>query len=310
MLKLGVIGMSEGNAHPYSWSAIINGCFDGDEITKVGYPAVTAYLNANNDTLGINAAKVTHVWTQDRTISESIAKTARIDNIAGNLEEMIGQVDAILLCRDDPENHVSMAKPFIDAGVPIFIDKPLASTKADLQYFSNEVAKGKFIMSCSSQRYANECRIAKQEIANFGTLELVTAVGKKDWIKYGVHILEGVFSLLDDPIVASVKHVGKDQKDIVVIEFENGLQAVIHLFMDITPTFQISLFGQKGWKLVEIKNSYSMFRDNIIEFIRSVEEGAPRLSFDKTVNIISTLIAAKESLSQGGKVISPSVLLA
>lgn len=305
MIKLGVIGMSEGNAHPYSWAAIINGCFDGNEITKVGYPAVASYLEANKDTLGVNAAKVTHVWTQDRPISESIGNAAGIDNIADQLEDMIGQVDAVLLCRDDPENHVAMSKPFIDAGIPIFIDKPLAHTRADLQYFAEEVAKGKFIMSCSSQRYANECRIAKQEIASFGKLELVTAVGKKDWIKYGVHILEGVFSLLDDPLAVSVTHVGKDKKDIVLVEFENGLQATIHLFMDITPTFQISLFGQKGWKLIEIKNSYSMFRDNIIEFVRSVEEGKPRLSFEKTVNIITTLIAAKESLDQGGKAVKP-----
>ena len=300
MIKLGVIGMSEGNAHPYSWSAIINGIFDGNEIARVGYPAVTAYLEANRDTVGINSAKVTHVWTQDRSISLSIQKTASIDNVVENLQDMIGNVDAILLCRDDPENHVAMSKPFIDAGVPIFIDKPLAHTRADLDYFKQQVARGKFIMSCSSQRYANECRIAKQEIASFGKLELVTAVGKKDWVKYGVHILEGVFSLLDDPRAISVQHVGKEEKDIVVVEFENGVRAVIHLFMDITPTFQISLFGQKGWKLIEIKNSYSMFRDNIIEFIRSVEDGSPRLSFTKTENILNALIGAKESLEQGG----------
>lgn len=28
MLKLGVLGMSEGNKHPYSWSAIVNGDYD------------------------------------------------------------------------------------------------------------------------------------------------------------------------------------------------------------------------------------------------------------------------------------------
>ncbi len=300
-MKLGMIGMSEGNAHPYSWSAIINGRFDGEEITRVGYPAVTSYLEANKDTIGIDGTIVTHIWTQDRSISESIAQATGIENISESLASMVGQVDAVLLCRDDPGNHVAMAKPFIDAGIPIFIDKPLASTKADLKYFSEEVAKGKFIMSCSSQRYANECRIAKQEFSTLGKPELITAVGKKDWIKYGVHILEGIFSLLDDPRAVSVIHVGRDQKDIVIVEFENGLQAVIHLFMDITPTFQISVFGQKGWKLIEIKNSYSMFRDNIIEFIRSVREGVPRLAFHKTVNIISTLIAAKDSLEQGGK---------
>ena len=30
--------MSPGNAHPYSWSAIINGTFDGKEIAALGYP--------------------------------------------------------------------------------------------------------------------------------------------------------------------------------------------------------------------------------------------------------------------------------
>ena len=32
-LKLGVIGLSEGNGHPYSWSAIFNG-YDSVEMEK------------------------------------------------------------------------------------------------------------------------------------------------------------------------------------------------------------------------------------------------------------------------------------
>jgi len=300
MIKLGMIGMSAGNAHPYSWSSIINGRFDKNELTNAGYPAVSAYLEANKDTLGINAARVTCIWTQEKEISESIARSAQIENVVENLEDMIGKVDAVMLSRDDPENHVEMARPFIDAGIPIFIDKPLASNRADLAYFSKEVANGKFIMSCSSQRYSNECRTAKQELVNFGKLELITAVGKKDWIKYGVHLLEAIFALSGDPIPVSVKHVGEHDKDIVHITFDNGMQAMVYLFMDISPLFHITLYGQKGWRFIEIKNSYSQFRDTIIEFIRSVEEGKPRLSFDKTLNIIQTLIAAGESLEQGG----------
>lgn len=303
MIKIGIIGMSPGNAHPYSWSAIINGSYNAEEIDKMGYPAVSNYLKANKDTLGVSGAKVTCVWTQDEKVSESIAKTAKIGTIVNSLEEMTDLVDAVILARDDSENHVAMAKPFIDAGIPIFIDKPLAITREDLQYFSEQVEKGKFIMSCSSMRYANECRIVKQEIASLGNLELVTAVGKKDWIKYGVHLLEALFSLLDDPKPISVKHIGETGKDIVYVEFENGLLATLHLFMDISPTFQVSLFGQKGWRLIDIKNSYSMFRDNIIEFVRSVEEGKPRLPFEKTEFIIKTLMGAIESLEKGGKTI-------
>ncbi|MGD0342500.1 MAG: Gfo/Idh/MocA family oxidoreductase [Bacteroidales bacterium] len=304
MLKLGIIGMSSGNAHPYSWSAIINGQYDAEEITRIGYPGVSAYLNANKDTLGMNSARVTHVWTQNRKISESIAKTTGIKNIAKGIGDMVGKVDAILLSRDDPENHVGMAKPFIEAGIPIFIDKPLAITLKDLAYFSRENARGKLIMSSSSMRYANECRTAKTEASSLGKLELVTATGKKDWIKYGVHLLEGLVAILDDPKPVCVKNVGKSEKDVVYIEYENGILVVVSIFMDIAPTFQISLFGQKGWKIIDIKNSYSMFRDNIIEFIRSVQEGKSRLEFEKTENIIRTIIAGKESLEKGGKTIN------
>lgn len=304
MIKIGITGMSAGNAHPYSWSSIINGKYDGESITKLGYPGVTAYLDANQDTLGLPDAEVTHVWTQDESISKSIAASAGIRYIVANAEEMIGQVDAVILARDDAAFHREMAEPFIAAGVPIFIDKPLAITQEDLDWFDQQQASGKFIMSCSSMRYANECRIVKQDLASLGKLELVTAVGKKDWLKYGVHMVEAMFAVLDDPKAVTVQHIGNSGKDVVHIGFENGLTATIHLFMDICGTFQVSFYGDRSWRMADIKNSYSMFRDNIIEFIRSVKEGKPRLAFAKTRNIINVIVAAEKSRTASGKVIT------
>ena len=295
------MGMSPGNGHPYSWSAIINGDYNEPVMADCGYAGIPVYLAANRDTLGIEGVRVTHVWAQEKSIAEYIAAASRIDNVVARPEDMIGQIDALLLARDDPENHVAMAKPFIDAGVPVFVDKPLAITRPDLDYFTEQQAAGKFIMSCSSMRYATESRTVKTEMAALGTLELATAVGKKDWIKYGVHMLEALFALLDDPAAVAVKHISTPKKDIVFVEFDTGLVATVHLFYDIVPTFQISVFGQNGWRLIEYKNWYAMFRDNLIEFIRSVQHGKPRLSFAKTHNIISTLIGANESLEQGGK---------
>ncbi len=303
MKKFGIIGMSEGNAHPYSWSSIINGVYDGNEIKKVGYPAVAAYLKANEDTLGILNAEVTHIWTQDTRMSDSIAGSSGIAHVMQRAEDMIGEVDAVILARDDAENHVTMSRAFIEAGLPVFIDKPLATNQEDLHWFTEQERSGKLIMSCSSMRYANECRIVKQEMDKLGPLELVTAVGKKDWLKYGVHMLEAIIASLDDPQAHSVQHIGDSDQNIVHIVFENGLRATIHLFKDITPTFQVSYFGREAWRMADIKNSYSMFRDNIIEFARSVEEGKSRLPFSKTVNIINCLVAAQASHDAGGTTI-------
>ncbi len=303
MIKIGMIGMSEGNAHPYSWSSIINGKFDGLEIIQAGYPAVAAYLEANRDTLGISGTRVTHVWCQERRIAESIANSSGIDTVVDTLEGMVGRVDAVILGRDDSDRHKEMARPFIEASTPIFIDKPLAYLWDDLEWFSTRVAEGKFIMSCSSMRYANECRIAKQELAGLGQIKLVTAVGKKDWKKYGIHLLEAVFSILDDPKPVSVQHIGNLNREIVHVRLIEEVDITLHLFNDISGTFQVSLFGEQGWESVDIRNSYSMFRDNLIEFVRSVQEGVPRLAFEKTHQLMRVIIGANESRLRDGKVV-------
>ena len=304
MLKLGVIGMSKGNGHPYSWSAIINGDYDAGVMADCGYPTIPEYLGANRDTLGIDDAKVTHVWTQDRELSEKCAAASLIDNVVDNLEDLVGQVDAVLLARDDPQNHVAMAKPFLDAFVPLFIDKPLAMSWADLDYFAAEHARGKFLMSCSSMRYTPGVQSARVGIGSLGRIELAVAVGKKDWPKYGIHYLEGLFSLLDDPKAVAVKHVSSTGKDIVYVEFDTGTLATIHVFMDIAPTADLTLYCQEGTLRVDHGGAYPSFRNTLVEAVRSFRQNKPRLDFEKTRNVISALIAGQESLDHGGKTVS------
>lgn len=304
MLKLGVMGLSKGNGHPYSWSAIVNGDFDAAAMADCGFPVIPAYLAANRDTLGIDDAQVTHVWTQDRKVSEHVAAASLIDNVVGNIEDFIGQVDAVLLARDDPENHVAMAKPLIDADVPLFIDKPLAITLDDLDYFDRQQAAGKFIMSCSSLRYDPGVQAARSVIDSIGKIELVVSVGKKDWIKYGIHYLEHLFSVLSDPTPVAVKHVSTTGKDIVTVEFDTGTIATVHVFMDIAPGGQLTLYGQEGSLQVQGGGAYTTFRATLVEAIRSFKQGKPRLDFAVTRNVIRTLIAGQKSLTSGGKTIS------
>lgn len=133
-----------------------------------------------------------------------------------------------------------------------------------------------------------------------GKLELVTAVGKKDWKKYGIHLLEAIFSVLEDPAPKSVQHIGELGREVVHVRVASGIDISLHLFDAITGTFQLSFFGQQAWELVDVRNSYSMFRDNLIEFIRAVKEGKPRLDFEKTYRLMQVIIAANESRLQQG----------
>ena len=42
-IKIGIIGMSHGNGHPYSWSAIVNG-YDHEYMKDCPFPVIQDYL--------------------------------------------------------------------------------------------------------------------------------------------------------------------------------------------------------------------------------------------------------------------------
>ena len=301
MLKIGIIGLSEGNGHPYSWSAIVNGSFNEKLMADCGYPVIPAYLGANKDTLGIEDAKITHIWTQDKQLSNHVAKASGIDNVCDDMVDMIGKVDAVLLARDDPENHREMAMPFIDANVPLFIDKPLAFCRDDLNYFTDKINEGKFIMSCSALRYSAGNQSQRDQLAGVGNVKLAVAVGAKDLRKYAVHYLEGMIAFLGDPKVKTVQHISQTtDKDILFLEFETGALATVHIFQAITAG-ELNIYGDKGSINVSHGGAYVCFRAQLIEALRSFREGKPRLDYAKTYNIINTLVGARESLEQGGK---------
>ena len=100
-LKYGVIGISNGNGHPYSWSIACNG-FSKNKINKIPFKRVRDYLPKYEINLcKIDSVEVTHVWTQNKKKSELIAKTCNIKNISKNISELASSVDAILLLRDE-----------------------------------------------------------------------------------------------------------------------------------------------------------------------------------------------------------------
>jgi len=131
-LKLGVIGLSTGNGHPYSWSAIFNG-YDPITMEECGFQVIPRYLEKQQFPKdAIMEANVTHVWTQDIVLSNHLATAAHIANVVQHPEEMIGQVDGILLARDDSETHYELAAPFLKAGLPVYIDKPVCLSIKEL----------------------------------------------------------------------------------------------------------------------------------------------------------------------------------
>ena len=58
------IGISNGNGHPYSWSAIFNG-YDKTKMEKCGFASIPRYLEKHDMKKQIKGARISHIWTQE-----------------------------------------------------------------------------------------------------------------------------------------------------------------------------------------------------------------------------------------------------
>src|SRR5262245_10913365 len=71
--------------------------------------------------------------------------------------DMIGKVDGMLIEAVDGTVHYERARPFLEAGIPCFIDKPFTCSAADAKkIFELSEKKKAAVFSSSSLRYAPE----------------------------------------------------------------------------------------------------------------------------------------------------------
>ena len=72
----------------------------------------------------INGCVVDYVWGETSKFASEAASGGGIANIVTSPEDMIGKIDAVVITHRHCKYHIPAALPFVNAGVPIFIDKP------------------------------------------------------------------------------------------------------------------------------------------------------------------------------------------
>jgi predicted dehydrogenase len=54
-------------------------------------------------------------------------------------DEFVGKVDGVIVTARHGDNHYKYAKPYIESGVPMFIDKPITCSEEDAAAFLQEL---------------------------------------------------------------------------------------------------------------------------------------------------------------------------
>ncbi len=294
--KVGILGLSPGNGHPISFSAIINGYVD-EPLKETGWSVIYNYVTCRHPSeFGISDLQVTHAWTQDPDITEQLCKACKIEHAVENPMQMIGAVDAIILARDDYERHRELAAPFLEAGLPVLVDKPLTLSPRDLAYFIPYLQQGQ-LMSCSAMRFAAELDGVRSELDSYGNIPLIRGAVLNNWAKYGIHLLDAIFPLLRSYPLLVTPHTAAPHES-VAITMADGALVLIDALGDIPKTFRVDLFGTKRVSYHEIVDNFTMFRRMLWQFAGMIRTGHPTIPVDQNLEVLRVLIAGHRAMQE------------
>lgn len=306
-LSIGILGMTEGNGHPFSWSAMFNG-YDKkymDEYCKPLFPVIPDYLGKQpEETFGIEGAHITHICCTgyaERDMAEKMAKASKIPNVVDDPLEMLGKVDAVICATDIGDEHIERCKPFLDAGLPMFIDKPLVNHEEDLKTFVKWRKEGKMFITSSSMRYNKEIQPFYKSHYEIGKLMYICQPMSKKYETYGIHALEAMYPLLG-PGFVSVQNTGTYEQAMVHIKHKSGCCVDIPQGIGMAGA-GVLMIGTAGSRYIEDGDSYSAFKkqlDNFVHWLRTGEEPFP---FSETVELMKMVVAGIRSREEGGRVV-------
>jgi len=304
--SFGIIGLSEGNGHPFSYGSIING-YSLEGLLASGWPGIYEYVRRRHASeFGLDGWRITHAWTQDPESTKKLCAACSIPQGVGDYLEFLGKVDAVIIARDDYETHFQIARPFLEAGLPVFIDKPLSVDISELRAFKPYLEKGQ-LMSCSGMRYARELDELRADLAAYGQLKLIRGAIVLSWEKYGVHLLEAILAIIPVRPV-SVRMLPAEHAS-AVVRLDDGVLIQIDSLGECSRTFHVELFGTQRTGAFDITDNFSMFRRMLWEFAQSIRTGRPAIPPERTLEIMRVLIAGRMARNENREVLLDEIKL-
>jgi virulence factor len=241
------------------------------------------------------------IWDPEPEAARQVAALARIPEVLGDAAEAIGRVAGVIICDDITMAHQRRARPFLEAGVPTFVDKPLSPDPGEAaELIALAQQAGAPLMSCSALRYARELAEARERIAALGKIRCATGTAPNELVFYGIHALELVHTVLG-PGVEWVQNIGDEERAFVRCAYPDGTSIILQVLgPGGYPGMHGCFYGERGGVHIAVEDAAAFYGNTLTEFARMVETRRMPIPLDATLEIIRILAAGKRSQQQGG----------
>ena len=114
--------------------------------------------------------KVVGVYSIDRVAAEKLSGEYGV-SVMESFDQYVGQLDGLIITARHGGYHYKFAKPYLDDGIPMFIDKPITVSEEDAVEFATVLKKkGIRVSGGSSLVYSPEIKALKEKAPHIRTM--------------------------------------------------------------------------------------------------------------------------------------------
>ncbi|WP_270366784.1 Gfo/Idh/MocA family protein [Microbacterium algeriense] len=216
-----------------------------------------------------------------------LAALGGIDRIVDDPAELRGEVDGVVVTSRDGAQHRAQAVPFLEAGTPVWVDKPLATSAVDAREIVAAAERGGAALTSSSTlRWSAEMAAAADGVSRIGALQSVRVTGPADaghphggLFFYGIHVADLAQRLLP----GEPEHVAVDAlPDGVVATYRlRGVPVSLELIRPTATTqvpFHVAAVGREGIVSRDIAVGPGYMKPAVDAFVDMLVSGRQPLS--------------------------------
>ncbi|GAB5403222.1 MAG: Gfo/Idh/MocA family oxidoreductase [Aureliella sp.] len=288
VMRIGMIGLD--TSHAPAFTKLINAEDAKGSLARM--KVVAAYPGGSQD-IASSRDRVEGFTQQLREIGVEIV---------GSVDELVGKVDAVLLESVDGRKHLEQVLPVFKAGLPVFIDKPLAGdlTEAiaidmlaklyDARWFSSSSLR--FSPSIIRFREDNNLAGNVRGASSWGPCSIEPTHTDLYW--YGVHAVETLYTAMGTGC-ESVTRI--DNGDIVVVgSWADGRTGTVRGITGGKKDYGLVVFGEKQITVGGKYEGYQPLVERIGDFFVG---GQSPVSPEETLEMFTFMQAADTSRDTG-----------
>jgi len=285
--RIGMIGLD--TSHVTAFTKIIN-----EREKDYGCKVVVGYSGGSPD-IKDSAGRVQQFTTEMKDLYGV--------EIVGSIDELCKKVDGVLLESVDGRPHLDQAKAVIAAKKPLFIDKPMAGSLADvLEIFRLAKESNVPCWSSSSLRFSPRV-IGMRNSDAIGDILGCDAFSPcslephhPDLYWYGIHGVEILFTIMGTGC-EYVQRVQTEGYEYVVGVWKGGRIGTFRGLRAGKLDYGAMVYGTKGIARAGNNEGYEPLIDEIVKFFKTGKTPVPP---EETIEIFAFMSAADESKAQNG----------